>query len=456
MKTFLENLTFAGAIKIVFASVIILMGAVGYYRFFHSEEIGAALWLMIALFVTIELAILYITTEAFSSTLTHGRGISISIAFGITMMWIIATVGIDQTIWGLVEDKYHGVKIEKTRIEADKQREQWLQIEVKKLEQGNSNIQAEIQRVDDLKQKALKLYSKKENRLRDVVWNSGKMCSNADCLTRKKSAENAVELAKTELESHNIVLQTLREKFAHNQNKIMKNQSDIDIIVANRVAFEKMHQVNLDNKHEEALVHEPIMNFFNGLGLNITTPERAYVLLISMVVYPIYMLFIAYLAYNSPKKIAQRKRLEAKQQAKNRKRTNVLIAPLNKIAEMLKKVVIYLIKTRKRKVLVKEIEVEIIKEVEVEKIVYKDGKEVVKVEVEVPHIIEKEVVVEKVVEIPVIEKEFVIVPESIDLNELNKIAKTGSIPKHLKDILEEIRDSKVKFTGVNHDQYRAA
>ena len=124
---------------------------------------------------------------------------------------------------------------------------------------------------------------------------------------------------------------------------------------------------------------------------------------------------------------------------------------------MLKKIAIYLIKTRKRKVAIKEVEVE--KEVEVIKEVYKDGKEIVKVEVEVPHIIEKEVVVEKIVEKPVVEKEFVVIPADVDLNKLNEITGNQTKPITLDELLKNIPLSKEDLSlnprGKN-DKYSAA
>jgi len=443
MKTQLQNITIADIIKGALALVIIAMGAVGYTRFFDSQAVGSTIWLMIALFVTIEIAILYITTKAFSDALTHTNGMKIYIGIGLLVMWAVATTGIDQTIWGMVEDKYNSVKVEKSLIKADEQREKWLQTELSKLETQNIQLQEEVKNLETLKQQATKLYDKKERKFRTVVYNFGAMCTNVDCIARKEAAQNALDLAKNEIDGYNQNLKTLREQISYNQTQSIKLKEQINTIISARTAFDKVHSVTLDNKHEESLIHEPIMHFFNFFGLNITTPERAYVLLISMVVYPIYILFVAFLGYNTPQKRKMREEL-----MRNKKANNY-------ISNILKKVVIYLIKTRRRKVAFKEVEV--VKEVEVEKVVYKDGKEIVKVEIEVPKIIEKPVIVEKTVEVPIIEKEFVIVPESIDLNELNKIAKTGSIPKNLKDLIEEISDTKTaKFTGVNYDKYRAA
>ena len=276
------------------------------------------------------------------------------------------------------------------------------------------------------------------------------MCNNADCLARKEVAQKAVELAEAEIKRYNKELDRLLTQANILPQKIETIQNKIEAIVAKRAEFEKTHSVALENKQEETLIHKPLMEFFNIFGLEIKTPERAYVLLVSLIVYPIYMLYVFFVGYTSSQKVAMRKRLYEQKQAEKKEKDSS-----KTLSILLKKLIIYIIKTRVRKVATKEVEV--IKEVEVEKVVYKDGKEIEKVEIEVPKIIDRPVIVEKIVEVPVIEKEFVTVPESIDLNKLNKIAKTGAVPKHLKDIIDEIQETKTpKFTGFDYDQYKTA
>ncbi len=197
--------------------------------------------------------------------------------------------------------------------------------------------------------------------------------------------------------------------------------------------------------------------FFKG---KITTPERAYVMLLSAVVYPIYILFVIFVSMNTPKnkeKRAQKQQLKEQEIAQRKKDKKTTYDAVMLFVGMLKKIVVYLIKTRKRKVAIKEIEVE--KEVEVIKEVYKDGKEIVKVEIEVPHIIEKEVIVERIVEKPIIEKEFVVIPADVDLNKLNEITGNTAKSKDLDEFLETIGQNKKDFTlktGATDDKHSAA
>jgi len=452
MTTRFPNITLQTTIKTAFASVIITMGGMGYYHFFNSDFIGVSLWLMIALFVVIEIAILFITTKIASEVNYLGKGMKVALASGILFMWIIATIGIDQTIWSLVEAKYNSIKTQKALVDADKQKEVWLRDKLTKYQTQLATIHSSIGTLEEQKAKARKMYAKKESRLRDVIYYNGKMCNNTDCLARKEAAQRAVELAEAEIKRYNKELDRLLTQVSILQQKIETTQNEIEMIVTKRAEFEKTHNVALENKHEEALIHKPLMEFFNMFGLEITTPERAYVLLVSLIVYPIYILYVFFVGYTSSQKVAIRKKLYEQKQAKKKEKDSS-----KTLSILLKKLLVYIIKTRIRKVAIKEVELIKEVEVEVEKVIYKDGKEIEKVEIEVPKIIDRPIVVEKVVEVPIIEKEFVIVPESIDLNELNKIAKTGAVPKHLKDIIDEIRETKApKFTGFSYGQYKTA
>jgi hypothetical protein len=163
---------------------------------------------------------------------------------------------------------------------------------------------------------------------------------------------------------------------------------------------------------------------------------------------------------NSPQNREKRAKtqLQREQEAAKRKAQHTRVYDAVMLfVNLLKKVLIYLIKTRKRKIAIKEVEVE--KEVEVIKEIYKDGKEIVKVEVEVPYIIEKEVIVEKIVEKPIIEKEFVVIPADTDLNRLNEITGNQTKPVTLEELLEATQHSKKDFTlkaKAKDDKYSAA
>jgi len=434
-------------VKYAFALIIIVMGAYGYHRFFVSDTAGAAVWFVVLLFAIIEIAILTITTIKFSSWVKQEKTVGYGLAFAILLMWLISGVGIDQTIWGLVENKYHSVALQAKNVDAQKESEQHLHAIIKQLQSQKQSNAKEIEKLLNLKIQTQKLYNKKERRLRDIIYYNGNRCDlSVDCSARKKVGENALDLTKQELDAISRNIKQLRKKRNNLDAQIENANQKIDTIVSNRVAFEAKNRVTLDNKEEEAIVHVKLMEFINHIaGLHIKTPERAYVMLLSFVVYPIYILFIAFVASN----LQEMKAVRAKQQEemRNKKSPSLVL-----IAQYLKKLLYYIIKTRIRKV--KEIEVE--KEVEVikevEKVVYKDGKEIVTVEV--PHFIDKEVVVEKIVEKPIIEKEFITIPADVDLNEFNKLTNHGSIPQDLAEVLKKYNLSSKQ--GANDDKYRVA
>jgi hypothetical protein len=455
------------SIKILLAVVIIAMGSYGYHRFFASADSTEPIWLVVVLFIVIEAAILAMTTINFSSALKQAKSIGVGLIAAISVMWLISGVGIDQTIWGMVESKYHNVKLSESSVMADKETESLLTARITSLENEQKSYKDDIIRLENGKIKAQKAYDKTVRKHKDTVWYDGKNCDlSADCTSRKIVAENAVSLAKQNLEDYILNIKMVRENIILNNQRITKFKNNIEAIVNKRVEFESNSRVALDNKKEEGIIHVKLMNFMNNiLGLQIETPERAYVMLLSFIIYPIYILFIAFMSSNSPemrklrqKELAQRAKKELAK--KSRKNKNTVYKALMVLASYLRKIIGYLISTRTRKVITKTVEVEIEKEVEkeVEVIVYKDGKEIVEVEIEVPHIIEKEIVIEKIVKVPVVEKEFVTVPADINLNELNKLTGHGTVPKDLKDILRKINDGmeELKIRGVNNDKYRSA
>ena len=449
-------------IKLLLALVIIAMGSYGYHRFFASEGSSEPIWLVVILFIVIEAAILTMTTIKFSTALKQAKSIGVGLTAAITVMWLISGVGIDQTIWGMVESKYHTVKKSESAMLADKETEALLFNRIKDLESQQALYTNEITQITKIKLQTQGAYDITARQLKNVIWYGGKRCDlSTDCTARKVVAQNALHLKKQELDDYTLTIKSLKQNALQTTINLEKSREKIEAIVAKRVDFETNNRLTLNNKIEEGIVHVKLMEFMNSvLGLQIQTPERAYVMLLSFIIYPIYILFIAFMYSNSvemrdfrqkEQDIAQKKFIT---QIENRKQNN----NFSILITYLRKIIAYQISTRKRKVITKEIPkiVEVIKEVD--RIVYKDGKEVVKVNVEVPYIIEKEVVVEKIVEKLVVEKEFITVPADIDLNELNKLTGHGSVPKDLEDVLRKINDEmKDKILrGANNHKYRSA
>jgi len=456
----LQQLKFA---KYALATMIIIMGAYGYHHFFSSTFTPIASWMIVALFIVIEIVILLMTTVKFEDGAGYGGRFSFGLSVAFMLMWIISFVGIDQTIWSLVEAKYHQVQQQEAAIDAKKATQAKLQSSKKDLQIYLNQYQKEL---TNLQQKILiskKDLDKKYRRFNDTVYNNGLMCDTTDCLARKSNAQNAINISNELLQEQLSNKKVLLEKIKKSESKILNYANKIESITQDEEQFQTQNSLTLKNKQEESLLHVRIMDLFNLFFKGeITTPERAYVMLLSAVVYPIYILFVIFVAMNTSEnrekrvQLQQLKEQEITQRKKDKKTTYDAVMLF---VRMLKKVVIYLIKTRKRKIAIKEVKVEVEKEIEVIKEIYKDGKEIVKVEVEVPHIIEKEVVVEKIVEKPIVEKEFIVIPADVDLNRLNEITGNTTKPKELDEFLETIGQNKKDFTiknGSSYDKYSAA
>jgi hypothetical protein len=447
--------------KYALAAMIIVMGAYGYHHFFSSEFTPVASWMIVALFVVIEIVILLMTTVRFEDGAGYGHKFSFGLIAAFILMWLISFVGIDQTIWSLVEDKYHHVQQEEVAIQAKTQTQQKLIQDKKELEKTLAQYHQQLDTVEKKIESAKRDLDKKYRHFNDTVYNNGLMCDTEDCLARKTNAQNAVDVSNELLKEYMVNKKVLLQKIKHTEEKIAQAINQIAQITKEQEHFSKQNSLALKNKQEESLLHIRIMDFFNIVFKNqITTPERAYVILLSLVVYPIYILFVVFVAMNSPQNREKRAKtqLQREQEAAKRKAQHTRVYDAVMLfVNLLKKVLIYLIKARKRKIAIKEVEVE--KEVEVIKEIYKDGKEIVKVEVEVPYIIEKEVIVEKIVEKPIIEKEFVVIPADTDLNRLNEITGNQTKPVTLEELLEATQHSKKDFTlkaKAKDDKYSAA
>ncbi len=447
--------------KYALASMIIIMGAYGYHHFFSSAFTPIASWMIVALFIVIEIVILLMTTVKFEDSAGYGSKFSFGLFAAFMLMWVISFVGIDQTIWSLVEAKYHHVQQQEAAIDAKKATQLKLQKSKKNLQKYLSQYQKEL---TDLQQQiaiSKKDLDKKYRQFNDTVYNNGLMCDTKDCLARKSNAQNAINISNELLQEKLNNKKELFKKIKQTEAKILNYANKIEAITQDEEQFQTQNSLTLKNKQEESLLHVRIMDLFNLFFKGqITTPERAYVMLLSGVVYPIYILFVIFVSMNTPQnkeKRALEQQLKEQEIAQRKKDKKTTYDAIMLFVGMLKKIIIYLIKTRNRKVAFNEIEVE--KEVEVIKEVYKDGKEIVKVEVEVPYIIEKEVIVERIVEKPIIEKEFVVIPADIDLNKLNEITGNTTKPKDLDEFLETIGQNKKDFTlktGATHDKYSAA
>ena len=449
--------------KYALALMIIIMGAYGYHHFFSSELTPIASWMIVALFVVIEVAILLMTTVKFEDNAGYGKKFSIGLTAAFALMWIISFVGIDQTIWSLIEDKYHHVQQQEVAIKAKTQTQNKLIQDKTELEKTLEKYHQQLNAVEKQVENAKRDLDKKYRHFNDTVYNNGLMCDTQDCLARKSNAQNAINVSNELLQEYMENKKTVLKKIKTSEEKISHDTDKIAQITTDQEHFSKQNSLTLKNKQEESLLHVRIMDFFNIIFKGqITTPQRAYVILLSLVVYPIYILFVIFVAMNSPQNKEKRAKIQQQKEQELAKRQTEKTRAYDAVmlfANMLKKVAIYLIKTRKRKVAIKEVVVEVEKEVEVIKEIYKDGKEIVKVEVEVPHIIEKEVVVEKIVEKPIVEKEFVVIPADVDLNKLNEITGNKKTPITLDKLLKGMQHNKKDFTlntKVKDDKYTAA
>jgi len=447
--------------KYALATMIIIMGAYGYHHFFSSQLAPAASWMIVALFIVIEIVILLMTTVRFEDNAGYDGRFSFGLIVAFVLMWMISFVGIDQTIWSLVEAKYHHVQQQEIIMQAKKAMQNKIKNRKKELEKYLDRYKQELTDIQQHIAISKKDLDKKYRHFNDTVYNNGLMCDTTDCLARKSNAQNAIDISKQLLQEQLDNQNALLKKIKQTETKIAKYSDKIEVISKEEEQFKTKNSLTLKNKQEESLLHVRIMELFNLFFKGeITTPERAYVMLLSSVVYPIYILFVIFVSMNSPKNKEKRAKAQQLKEEENRQRKRdkkTAYDAIMSFTAILKKVIIYLIKTRHRKVVTKEVEIE--KEVEVIKEVYKDGKEIVKVEVEVPRIIEKEVVVEKVVKVPVVEKEFVVIPADIDLNKLNEITKNDTKPVQLKEILNnmglDIKDLTLR-NGNKYDKYSAA
>ncbi len=462
MKT--QNKIGLSAVKYTLALIIVVMGGYGYYQFFSNGEVSIAVIMIIGLFIMIEITMLSMTTINFEDTISQDKHLSIGLLFAIIVMWMISTVGIDQTIWHTVESKYHAVQVQQSAVDAEQKTEQALLSKINDYNIMLSQHQKELTSEKIAMVVAKKDFDKKSRQLKDTIWFDGKRCDlSVDCSARKNNASYALDISKQLLDTYLQNLKILKKKITVVEENIQLARGKIDTIVMNREKFFKEYNTQKKNKQEEGIIHTRIMDLLNLLlDDEIKTPERAYVMLLSAVVYPIYILFVMFVSAQTPQKRDVREKQQMARERvslENMRNKTRAYDGLVIVANQFKKIVMYLIKTRKRKIIEKIVEIEVEKEIEVIKEIYKDGKEIVEVKVEVPYIIEKEVIVERIVEKPIIEKEFVVIPADIDLNKLNEITGNGSTPRDLSDILKEISDNPSKFTfgqGAYNDKYRAA
>jgi len=364
--------------KYALALMIIIMGAYGYHHFFSSELTPIASWMIVALFVVIEVAILLMTTVKFEDNAGYVKKFSIGLAVAFALMWIISFVGIDQTIWSLVEDKYHHVQQQEVAIKAKTQTQNKLIQDKTELEKTLAKYHQQLDTVEKQVENAKRDLDKKYRHFNDTVYNNGLMCDTQDCLARKSNAQNAINVSNELLQEYMENKKTLLKKIKTSEDKISHDTDKIAQITTDQEHFSKQNSLTLKNQQEESLLHVRIMDFFNIIFKGqITTPQRAYVILLSLVVYPIYILFVIFVAMNSPQNKEKRAKIQQQKEQELVKRQSDKTRAYDAVmlfANMLKKVAIYLIKTRKRKIAIKEVEVE--KEVEIIKEIYKDGKEI--------------------------------------------------------------------------------
>lgn len=453
MKTFEE--TIMNPIKYAFALIIVIMGGYGYYRFFNTDGLSFPVVTIIVLFVIIELAIMTLTTIKFSSSIKQKRNVDFLTYIGIFALWIIASVGIDSTIWHMLEDKYKKVQLDKAEVRANEVNLKNFELQLADLKTQRDNLIDRQTKIENQKIAILKDIKRYDRNLRSIIYSVANCSESVDCTSRKNTAQETKDIALKSLNSYNKNLDLLTEQISFNNQSINKIHGKIDGIKEVQAAFEKEHSVKVNNQKEESVTHIWLMKGMNEVfGIELENPQRAYVIFLSFIVYPLYILFIMFTASNTQEMKEQRKQEQLlKDKHKDTKAVDTL-------KNLLSKMIIYLIKTRKRKI--KEIEKEVIKEVEVEveKTVYKDGKEIVKVEVEKPVIVEQEKVVEKVVQVPIVEKEYVVIPAGLDLNELNKTSSSGVVPEELQQLIQDsqnkLKVNSFKPKGANNDQHKTA
>ena len=425
-------------IKYTFAFVIVTMGAIGYYNFFNNGSLSPTMLLIILMFVMVEVVIIAITTIKFSSSIKQHKSINIFLYMGIAVMGLIAGVGIDNNIWHLVEEKYKQVKQADVIVKADEINLLNLKKQLFIIKNQKDTLIKRQNKIENQKIATLKDIKKYDRNLRGIIFSVAKCTESEDCKDRKTSALQNKEISMNTLTGYNTNLNDLRIELSDNKKQYLNVQLKINTIKNTQIEFEKKHRLTVDNQKSESVTHMWIMNFFNDVfKTNIDNPQRVFVMILSFVIYPIYILFVMFAASNSVEMKEERKVL----QEKNKKERTILLNVIKIMNGLLSKVIIYFIKTRNRKVKIIETEIEKEVEIEVEKIIYKDGKEIVEIEVEKAIIVEKEKIIEKIVHVPMIEKEFIIVPAGTDLNALNKLAKSGIVPEDLSKILENTQDS---------------
>jgi hypothetical protein len=438
----MPNYKFLQIFEYIFAGIIVMMGGYGYYHFFATD--GANNWLvmlLVVLFAIIELAILLITTVKFSDTIKYSKSFSISIIFVMVFMWLVAGVGIDQSIWSMLEKKYKTVEQSKVDVKAYEDLKVSLEDKLNLLRQQENKIEKNLNFLNQkiLKdEKNLKLYT---NRLNDTIWNNGKNCDTVDCLARKQNMLDAKNKAQEILDIDKTNLKKSEEKKSKLYEEIQNLQNQINEYEKKIANIKQEYALAIQHQQNTSMLHTKLMNLLNKLGFDIKEPQRAYVLVLSFLVYPVYLVYVILVANNLPEKKEFRKQLY---QYKKK----------NTIKNLLKRVIKYLILTRKRKVIVKEVEKVVEKEIEVEKVVYKDGVELKEVKVEVPHIIEKEVVVEKEVEKPVIQKELVLVPAGIDLKKIESILNEKLKISNYDEFIQNFKLTSTK--GINDGKFNIA
>lgn len=288
-------------VKYALAFMIILFGAYGYFHFFSSDLTPVSSWLIVALFVVIEIAILLMTTVKFEESIGYGVKFSFGLVAAFLMMWLISFVGIDQTIWSLVESKYYHVQQQEATINAKTNTQNKLIKEKSQLESRLKELQSQLSTVEKQVENAKRDLDKKHRRFNDTVYNNGHMCDTVDCLARKDNALNAIEVSKELLAEYMQNKKTLLTKIKKTEEKIAQDMEAIAQITKEQERFTEQNALALKNKQEESLLHVRIMDFFNLIFKNqIKTPERAYVILLSLAVYPIYILFVYFVGMNSP------------------------------------------------------------------------------------------------------------------------------------------------------------
>jgi hypothetical protein len=281
-------------VKVTLASLIIVTGGYGYMRFFESSSNNLSIWLIIALFITLETSLLIITTKLFQNIHKISTVRTIGVWIGILIMWILASIGIDQTIWSLVEEKYSKSSqlLVENKVNIDTKHKYMTQI--KNLEKMKEKELLYISKLQKHKNEMKKLFNSQTKNLMTIIFYGGKRCDlSTDCTSRKIAQELAIKQTNDDIDLTLTRLNTTTNSIANIDEKIKIIEVKLEHITTLINTYTRGNKALELSRVQNTILLNKLTEGAKSLGLvGIQSPERAYVLLMSFTVYPIYILLI--------------------------------------------------------------------------------------------------------------------------------------------------------------------